>query len=81
MIQWQTVRLSAPTKSPKPYLKVNVNKSHSIFVRLPTFVFDDFDREILISDSEDLKVAEYGFLRLCVTVDLYAEEVALVLPV
>ena len=47
----------------------------------PTFVFDNFDREILVSHPEDLEVTEYGFLRLCVTVDLHAQEVTLVLPV
>ena len=48
---------------------------------LLTFVFDDFDREILVPHPENLKVTEYGFLRLRVTVDLHAEEVSLVLPV
>ena len=81
MIQWQTVRLSAPTKNPKPCLQVNVNKSHAISARSPTFVFKDFDGEILVPHSEDLKIAKYGFLRLCVTVDLHAEEIALILPV
>lgn len=48
-----------------------------------TLVFDDLNREIeiLVPHQEDLKVTEYGFLRLRVTVDLHAEEVALVLPV
>ena len=59
----------------------DVNTSHAIPVRSPTFVFYDFNREILIPHSEDLKIAEDGFLRPCVTVDLHAEEVALVLPV
>ena len=81
MIQWQIVRLSAPTKNPKPCLKVKVNKSHAMFIHSLTFMFNDFDRKILIPYSEDLKITEYGFLRLCVTVDLHAEEVALVLPV
>jgi len=49
--------------------------------RALTLMFDDFDREILVPHPEDLEVTEYGFLRLCVTVDLHAEEVALVLPV
>ena len=109
MIQRQTARLSAPTKNPRPRLKVNVSTSHEISARSrtfvfndfdrerclkvsvntsytisahsPTFVFDDFDRKILISHSEDPKIAKYGFLQLCVTVDLHAGEVALVLPV
>jgi len=49
--------------------------------RALTLVFDDFNREILVPHLEDLKVTKYGFLRLCVTVDLHAEEIALVLPV
>jgi len=49
--------------------------------RALTLVFDNFDREILVPHPEDLEVTEYGFLRLCVTVDLHAKEVALVLPV
>lgn len=49
--------------------------------RALTLMFDDFDREVLVPHPEDLEVTEYGFLRLCVTVDLHAEEVALVLPV
>ena len=44
-------------------------------------MFDDFDREILVSHLENLKVAEYRFLCLRVTIDFYTEEVALVLPV
>jgi len=49
--------------------------------RAPTFVFDNFDREILVPHPEDLEVTEYRFLRFCVTVDFHAEEVTLVLPV
>jgi hypothetical protein len=49
--------------------------------RTLTFVLYNFNREILVSHPEDLEVTEYGFLRLCVAVDLHAEEVALVLPV
>lgn len=44
-------------------------------------MFNDLDREILVSHLEDLEVTEDGFLRLCVTVDLHAKEVSLVLPV
>ena len=55
--------------------------SGEIPVNRRTFVFDDFDREILIPHLENLEVTEYGFLRLCMTVHLHAEEVALVLPV
>lgn len=44
-------------------------------------MLNDFDREILVPHSKDLKVTEYRFLRLRVTVDFHAEEVALVLPV
>ena len=58
-----------------------MSESRAISVRPPTFVFNDFDREIFISHSEDLKITEYGFLRLRMTVDLHAEEVSLVLPV
>jgi hypothetical protein len=54
---------------------------NEIFAHTQTFMFHDFDGEILVSDSEDLEVTEGGFLRLCVTIDLHAEEVALVLPV
>jgi hypothetical protein len=49
-------------------------------LRTLTFVFNDFDGEIFVSHSEDLEVTEDGFLRLCVTVDLDAEEVSLILP-
>jgi len=58
-----------------------VSISRAITVRSLTFVFKDFDGEIFVLYSEDLEVTEYGFLRLCVAVDLHAEEVALVLPV
>ena len=47
-------------------------------------MLDDFDGEILLADSEELEIAERRLLRLClarVSVDLDAEEVALVLPV
>jgi hypothetical protein len=44
-------------------------------------MFKDFDGEILVPHPENLEVAEYGFSRLCVAVDFYAEEVTLVLPV
>ena len=49
--------------------------------RTPTFVFNDFNGEILLSHAEDLKVTECGFSRLCVAVDLHTEEVTLILPV
>ena len=55
--------------------------SDGISTRTLTLVLDDFDGEILLPHPEDLKVTEYGFLCLCMTVDLHAEEVALVLPV
>lgn len=54
------------------------NRTHA---RAPTFVFDNFYREILVPHAEDLEVTEYGFLRLCVTIHLHAEKVTLVLPV
>ncbi len=61
--------------------KGELTSSSKTFAHLPTFVFNNFDREILVPHLEDLKVTEYGFLRLCVTVNFHAEEVALVLPV
>ena len=46
-----------------------------------TLELDHFDGEILFAYTEDLEVAEDGLLRFGVTVDLDAEEVALILPV
>ena len=46
-----------------------------------TLELDHFNGEILLAYTEDLEVAEDGLLRFGVTVDLDAEEVALILPV
>jgi hypothetical protein len=46
-----------------------------------TLELDNFDGVLLLAHPEDLEVAEDGFLRLGVTVDLDAEEVSLILPV
>ena len=48
---------------------------------MPTFEFDDLDGEVFFADTEDFKIAEDRLLGFGMTVDLDAEEVALVLPV
>jgi hypothetical protein len=42
---------------------------------------DNLHRAVLLPHTEHLEITEDGLLGLCVTVDLDAEEVALVLPV
>ena len=46
-----------------------------------TFQFHDFDREVLLTYSEYLQVAEYGLLSFGMPVNFDTQEVALVLPV
>lgn len=47
----------------------------------PTFQLHDLDWEILLPHTEDLQIAEDGFLRFGMAIDLDAQEVTLVLPV
>lgn len=45
-----------------------------------TFQLNDFDRVVFLPQTEDLEIAEDRLLGLSVTIDLDAQEVALVLP-
>ena len=49
-------------------------------VILRTLELDDFYREVLLPDTEDLEVAKDGLLGFGVAVDFNTEEIALVLP-
>ena len=49
--------------------------------RRRTFQFDDFYREVLLANTEDLEIAEDRLLRFGVAIDLDAKEITLVLPV
>jgi hypothetical protein len=49
--------------------------------RLKTFQFNDFHGEVLFAHPKDLQVAENGLLRFCMSINLDAKEIALVLPV
>ena len=51
------------------------------YAKYRTFQFDNFDWEVLLTNSEDLQVAEYGLLGLCVPVNFDAQEITLILPV
>lgn len=46
-----------------------------------TFKFDDLNGKILFAHSEDFQVTKNRFLRFCMSINLYAEKIALVLPV
>lgn len=46
-----------------------------------TFELNNLDRIILFTDPEDFKVTEDRLLRLGMTVDFDAKEIALILPV
>ena len=49
--------------------------------RRRTFQFDDFYREVLLANTEDLEIAEDRLLCFGMAVNLDTQEVALVLPV
>ena len=53
---------------------------HNRAASIRTFWFDDLDREILLPQAEYFQVAKDRFLRFCVTIDLDAKIIALVLP-
>jgi hypothetical protein len=46
-----------------------------------TFELNDFYREVLLADAENLEVAENGFFGLCVAINTHTEKVALILPI
>ena len=49
--------------------------------RRQTFQFDNFYREVLLANTEDLEITEDRLLRFGVAIDLDAKEITLVLPV
>lgn len=46
-----------------------------------TLELNDFHRKVLLAYAENLEVAEDGFFSFGVTVNAYAEKVALILPI
>jgi hypothetical protein len=82
------IRLDRDTRAGITEIRIVAGDDTEAFApRLPREVedgvleLDDLHRAVLLPHTEHLEITEDGLLGLCVTVDLDAEEVALVLPV
>ena len=73
--------LGSHEKSVTVSVDVIKKKEGEIAKMYHTFELDDFYREVLLADAENLEIAENGFFGLCVAINTHTEKVALILPI
>lgn len=84
MIQYRSGRPLVPKQNQLQNLKIHQLITSNVSymeARRRTFEFEDFDRTLLLTDSEYFQITEQGLLGFCMPVDLDTKEVSLILPV